>query len=156
VDAIGDRMITYEVEEYEECIAEIRLHIDEHYKELSVTKSNFPLDPDWETYSRLAKERCLRVITCRKDGVLIGYIFFLLHYNLHYRTMFVALEDLYYLKKEERKGRTGINMFKYAEQYLKSVGVHRVIMGTKVHQDNSRLFEYLGYTFFEKLHSKML
>jgi len=148
-------MITYQVEEYENCIEEIKLHYKDHYEELSVTK-DFPLDPDWEAYIKLAKTGSLRVITCRKDGELIGYIYFLLHYNLHYRTMLVALEDLYYLKKEERKGRTGIKMFKFAEEYLKSAGVHRVILGTKVHQDNSRLFEYLGYTFFEKLHSKML
>jgi hypothetical protein len=149
-------MIVCNVEPYLDCLPEIKVHLNEHYEELSVTKGNFPLDPNWETYIRLAEEGSLRVITCRKDGELIGYILFLLHYNLHYRTMLVALEDLYYLKKEERKGRTGINMFKYAEQYLKSAGVNRVIMGTKVHLDNSRLFEYLGYTFFEKLHSKML
>jgi hypothetical protein len=27
---------------------------------------------------------------------------------------------------------------------------------TKVHLDNSKLFEYLGYTFIEKLYSKMI
>ena len=149
-------MITYQVEEYADCIEEIVPHLQAHYDELSVTKNGYPLDPNWELYSKLGREGTLKVVTCRKDEELIGYIFFLLHYNLHYRTMLVAMEDLYYLKKEERKGRTGIRLFKYAEEYLKSLGVNRVILGTKVHQDNSRLFEYLGYTFFEKLHSKML
>ena len=149
-------MITYQVESYEDCIKEVRLHLDAHYEELSVTKTGYALDPHWDMYSKLSQEQALKIVTCRKDGELIGYIFFLLHYNLHYKTMLTAIEDIYYLKKEERKGSVGIRLFKYAEEYLKSLNVNRVIMGTKVHQDNSRLFEYLGYTFFEKLHSKML
>jgi GNAT superfamily N-acetyltransferase len=148
-------MITYQVEKYEDCIGEIKPSLNEHYEELSVTKT-FPLDPDWDAYVRLSEAGSLKVITCRKDGVIVGYMFFLLHYNLHYRTMLTAIEDLYYLRKEERKGRVGIKLFKYAEEYLKSIGVNRVLLGTKVHLDNSRLFEYLGYSFVEKMHSKMI
>ena len=156
VDVIGSKMVTYQVEEFSQCIPEVRLHLDEHYEELSVTKNGFPLDPDWDAYDRMEQQQALKIVTCRKDGELVGYVFFLLHYNLHYRTMLTAAEDIYYLKKSERKGRVGIKLFKFADDYLKSIGVKRVILGTKVHLDNSRLFEYLGYTFFEKLHSKML
>ena len=148
-------MITYHVEKYEDCIPEIRLLIDEHYDELSVTKE-YALDPHWEAYSALAKENLLQCTTCRKDGVLIGYMFFILSYNLHYRTMLMATEDLYFLKKEERKGLVGIKLFKFTEKHLKSLNVNRVIVSTKVHLDNSRLFEYLKYKFIEKTYSKLL
>ena len=114
-------MITYQVEEYENCIEEIKPHYIKHYEELSVTKE-FDLDPDYEAYSNLATIGLIKVITCRKEGVLIGYIYFILSKNLHYKTMLVACEDIYYLEKSERKGRVGINLFKFAEQYLKSIG----------------------------------
>jgi hypothetical protein len=39
---------------------------------------------------------------------------------------------------------------------LKSVNVNRIIMHTKVHLDNSRLFEYLGYKNSDKLFTKIL
>ena len=148
-------MITYQVEEYENCIEEIKPHYIKHYEELSVTKE-FDLDPDYEAYSNLATIGLIKVITCRKEGVLIGYIYFILSKNLHYKTMLVACEDIYYLEKSERKGRVGINLFKFAEQYLKSIGVNRIVYSTKVHLDNSRLFEYLGYSFIEKHYSKLI
>jgi len=148
-------MVTYQTEEYESCIEEIKPYYNEHYNELSVTKE-YALDPDYESYSNLARMELLKVITCRKNSVLIGYIYFILSKNLHYKTMLIASEDLYYLTKSERKGRVGIDMFKYAETYLRSIGVNRVMFSTKVHLDNSRLLEYLGYSFIEKMYSKLL
>jgi L-amino acid N-acyltransferase YncA len=148
-------MITYQVEPYEGCIDEIKPYYVAHYDELSVTKT-YPLDPDYEAYLTLARAGLLKVVTCRKDGALVGYMYFILARNLHYKTMLVAAEDLYYLDKAERKGRVGLDMFKFAERYLKEIGVNRVVFTTKVHLDNSSLFKYLKYTFVEKLYSKIL
>jgi hypothetical protein len=39
---------------------------------------------------------------------------------------------------------------------LRDAGVHRIIMHTKLHLDNSRLFEYLGYKMTDKLFTKIL
>jgi hypothetical protein len=39
---------------------------------------------------------------------------------------------------------------------LKGIGVNRIIMHTKVHMDNSKLFEYLGYKWTDKLFTKIL
>ena len=148
-------MVTYQVEKFSDCVEEIKPHLLNHYEELSVTKT-FPMDPDWDAYARSNDEGKIIIVTCRKDGELVGYIVYFLVYNLHYQTMKTALEDVYYLAKAERKGRVGIKLFKFAEQVLKDIGVDRVIYGTKIHLDNSKLFEYLGYTVFEKLYSKMI
>ena len=37
---------------------------------------------------------------------------------------------------------------------MKKIGVDRIVMGTKIYSDNSKLFEYLGYHFYEKLYTK--
>jgi N-acetylglutamate synthase-like GNAT family acetyltransferase len=60
------------------------------------------------------------------------------------------------VKKEFRKGRIGIRLFQYAEKVLKERGVQRMVVNTKIHLDNSRLFEYLGYKMTDKVFTKML
>lgn len=127
----------------------------EHYDELCVTK-DFPLAPEYEAYHKMDDAKMLRCITVRCDGVLIGYAVFIIQPHLHYRTCLTAFEDIYFLKKEYRIGRVGIRLFKYAEQVLQQIGVNRIIVHTKVHSDNSRLFEYLKYKFTDKLFSKIL
>ena len=67
-----------------------------------------------------------------------------------------AFEDLYFVSKEYRKGRIGIRLFQYAEKVLKERGFNRIVMHTKIHLDNSKLFEYLGYKFTDKIFTKML
>ena len=76
--------------------------------------------------------------------------------SLHYKTCKTAFEDIYFLKKEYRKGRTGIRLFQFAEKELRNEGVNRVVMHTKIHLDNSSLFEYLGYKLTDKLYTKIL
>jgi GNAT superfamily N-acetyltransferase len=148
-------MITYHEEDPTVLFKELAPILPEHYEELCVTK-DFPLEPDFNAYDRLYQAGCLRAITCRKDKELIGYIIFTVYPHLHYRSCITAFEDLYYVKKEYRKGRTGIKLFQFAEQTLKDSGVNRIIMHTKIHLDNSRLFEYLGYKNTDKLFTKLL
>jgi GNAT superfamily N-acetyltransferase len=126
-----------------------------HYEELCVTK-DFPLAPDYDKYKQMCDLGWLRAITVTAGDELIGYIIFIIQPHLHYKTCLTAFEDIYYVKPEYRKGRIGIRMFQYAEQVLKEAGVNRVILHTKIHLDNSRLFEYLGYKNSDKLYTKIL
>ena len=127
----------------------------EHYDELSVTKE-FQMDPNYDAFDRLQDAGMLRVITCRVDGNLAGYIVFVIQPHTHYKTCITAFEDAYFISKPYRKGRIGIKLFQYAEGVLKGIGVNRIIYGTKVHLDNSRLFEYLGYKHSDKVYTKLL
>lgn len=144
--------ISYQVELYSDTLEEIKGLYEEHNKELSTLK----LDMNYEMYQKLEELGCLLVITCRKHGIIIGYIYFVLSNSLHYKTMRVAVEDLYFLKKEERKGRVGLNLFLFAEMVLKKFEINQVTFGTKTLKDNSSLFEYLGYKQIEKVYTKML
>jgi len=148
-------MITYSEEDCTVFFQELAPLLPIHYEELCVTK-DYELEPDYVAYDNLYKAGCLRAVTCRSDGELIGYIIFIVQPHLHYRSCITAFEDLYYVKKEYRKGRTGIKLFQYAEKALKDGGVNRIIMHTKIHQDHSRLFEYLGYKNTDKLFTKLL
>lgn len=147
--------VQYIVEDPASFIEELQRIIPAHYDELCVTK-DFPLAPDYAAYGRLCVAGMLKCITVRDDGGLIGYAIFIVQPHLHYSSCKTAFEDIYFLKKEHRLGRTGIRMFQFAETALREDGVNRIIMHTKVHLDNSRLFEYLGYKHTDKLYTKIL
>jgi GNAT superfamily N-acetyltransferase len=146
---------TYQSEDPGDFIESLKGILPEHYDELCVTK-DFPLMPDYEAYGRLHVAKMLRCITVREDNELIGYAIFIVYPHLHYRTCLTAFEDIYFLKKEYRKGRLGLRMFQFAEQVLKDEGVDRIVMHTKIHMDNSSLFEYLGYKMTDKLYTKII
>lgn len=147
--------IQYVVEDPATFIEELKEIIPAHYDELCVTK-DFPLMPDYEAYGRLYMAGMLKCITARSEEGLVGYVIFLVQPHLHYMTCKTAFEDIYFLKKEHRLGRTGIRLFQFAEEALRADGVNRIIFHTKVHLDNSRLFEYLGYKHTDKLYTKIL
>jgi GNAT superfamily N-acetyltransferase len=147
--------LIYEHVTWSSFVEELGELLPEHYDELCVAK-DFPLAPDYEAFSHLEKAGILYCITVRADGVLIGYAVFIVQPHLHYRTCLTAFEDVYFLKKEYRKGRVGIRLFQYAESVLKQFGVNRIVVGTKIHSDNSRLLEYLGYHQTDKLFTKLL
>lgn len=136
-------------------VEEMKILFPLHYEELCVTK-DFPLAPDYDAYKRLADAGMLRCITVRADEEVIGYAIFIVQPHLHYMTCKTAFEDIYYIRPDFRKGRVGIRLFKYAEEVLKRIGVNRIIMHTKIHMDNSKLFEYLGYKWTDKLFTKIL
>jgi len=147
--------IAYAVEDPALFIEALKGIIPLHYDELCVTK-DFPLMPDYEAYGRLQVADMLRCITARDGDKLVGYAIFIVQPHLHYKTCKTAFEDIYFLRKEHRLGRTGIRLFQFAEEALRADGVNRIIMHTKVHLDNSRLFEYLGYKHTDKLYTKIL
>lgn len=148
-------MIVYEDVDGTQFKEEFMRVLPAHYEELCVSKE-FPFDPDWDAYDRFAQAGMLRTITVRNDGELIGYIAFFIQSNPHYKSCKMAYEDVYYLKAEYRKGRVGIKMFQYAEEALKKIGVNRILIHTKVHLDNSRLLEYLGYSWTDKIYAKTI
>jgi GNAT superfamily N-acetyltransferase len=148
-------MIEYAVEDPTTFIDELKGLLPVHYDELCVTK-DFPLMPDYVAYGRLCAADMLKCIVARSDGELVGYALFIVQPHLHYVTCKTAFEDVYFLRKDHRLGRTGIRLFQFAEQALRDAGVNRIIMHTKIHLDNSKLFEYLGYKMTDKLYTKLL
>lgn len=114
------------------------------------------LKPDYNRYFKLQEAEMYFLMTCRKDGELIGYIGFFVHPNIRFRDCLMAHEDLYYLKPENRQGRTGYKLFIESERLLKKRNVDRITLSCKTFQDHSRLFDYLGYEFYEKHFTKSL
>ena len=148
-------MVEYKEERFGDFFEEMKALLDDHYQELSVTKV-FGLNPNYDRYLELQDSGDLFCLTCRKDGELIGYIIYFVYRHLHYWDCLTAMEDVYFIRKDQRQGRIGLNLFKEAEKALKEHGVNRINISCKVHLDHTKIFEHLGYKFIEKHFTKLL
>ena len=147
--------ITYQEEKFSSILDEVKPVLQKHYEEISASKQ-FRLNPNYVAYFQLQDQGLLTVVTCRDEGKLVGYIAFFVMPHMHYLDCKTANEDLYFILPEYRKGMTGIKLFKKAEEILKQKGVQRIILSCKTNFDHSKIFERLGYQFFEKHFNKFI
>ena len=148
-------MIKYSVESFGDVIGEVGSLLVRHWEEIALDQDTVPLDPDYDSYRRLADLGKLHITTARSNGVLVGYACFFLIQNLHYKSLFVADPDIFWLAPEHRKGSAGFRLLRFAEDRLAEIGVNRVLLRTKLgEKDLARLFDRLGYIPIERLHSK--
>lgn len=148
--------ITYQVERWNDVVCELYPFAELHWNEIALDHNTVPLCMDWARYYKMDNDNSLHTVTVRDNGIVIGYHVSVISGHLHYSSTLHAMVDLYYILPAYRKGRIGIKLFKYTEDSLKAIGVHKIITGTKVHKDNSKLFEYLGYKNTEIIFTKLI
>ena len=150
-------MIVFAVERFDDVLLELPPIWQRHYDEIAEDKDRVPLAPDIERYVALDQAGMLHILTARRDGVLVGYIFSIVQYGLHYRTTLMASLDLYWLEHGYRGGRTALRLFRELERTLTARGVVKLFGNLKVARDQtSRLFEHLGWREAERLYVKTL
>lgn len=148
-------MLTYKVDDWLENLEAFKAISVDHYDEIQ-TLEDFPLDIDYDTYESLYRANKLVFITAKDGDKLVGYIIYFVMNHLHSKNRVAAHEDLYFLKKEYRKGHNAIKMFQFAQEYLTEKGVDLVFYCTKFEFDNSSLFKYLGCKPLDKVFTKLL
>ena len=148
-------MLEFEEADLYEAIQEAEPMLEDFYKEL-LPEHNLPFDPNYQAYLAAAKSGSMFCCTCKKDGKLIGFVVFHLSPYLYSCRCRMAVQDLLYITKSERKGFVGIKLLKAAEQMLRSKGVDIINIVCKVHHDQTKLFERLGYKLVEKHFTKMV
>lgn len=149
-------MISYQVEAYNDCTSEIDFLLEEHFREIAINQHVMVLSKDEAAYQQMADNGQLSIVTVRKDGVLVGYHATIVKTHIHYSTTLCGFVDVYFLKKDCRKGLIGYRLLEAAETELTRRGVVTVFTGTKKHLDMSKLFLRLGWTEQESLFSKVL
>lgn len=135
---------------------ELASFIEPHWRELGLDHQDVPVDMWWEAYDAHEQAGRLHAVFVRDNGVLIGYYTTILTAMLHYKSTLHAVADLYYLKPEYRKSKVGVEMFKFAEEKFRELGVKKIYTGTKLHLNHAKLFEGLGYKPVEMLYTKVL
>lgn len=149
-------MIKYQQEFLDTCKKDCQELIRLHWEEIAVNKDKIKLNPDWDAYHALEQNQRLKIFTARSEEELVGYFVVITGSNLHYKDHVFAVNDILYLKKEHRKGRTGIKLIKFAEKYLRDDGVSVLNINTKVHKPFDVLMEYMGFGLVERVYSKYI
>lgn len=151
-------MITAQVESLTENLEALKVMFPRHWEDLALNKDKVPLDPQYDIY--LARDAAGEVlfVTLRKDGAIIGYFVSFVAPGLHYKTCLTCICDIFYIHPDYRDGSPGpaIKLFRAVEREAKRRGVQRWFVGSKVHSDASRLFEYLGFERCEAFYTKWL
>ena len=149
-------MITYQQEFLATARPDAHKLLEAHWEEIALNKGKIALNPDWEAYEALEGSGKLKIFTARDDDRLIGYFVVIVGINLHYKDHVFAVNDILYLDKEHRKGRTGLKLIKFAEKCLKEDGVSVLSINTKVHKPFDSLMEYMGFNLIERVYSKYI
>ncbi len=138
-------MITCQVEKFSAMLREAKDIFPRHWEELALNKDKIGLSLDLKRYEQAEKDGMLHVVTVRSDGRLVGYFVAALVGHLHYKDAgLMAFTDIYYVLPEFRNG-SGAKMLIFLEQSLRALGVTKMYLSCKVHQDHSELFKSLGY-----------
>lgn len=165
---VGDSMITFQTEKFDDCYEESIPMLEAHYLEIATDKSVKPLVPDLDQYHKLEEAGCLHIVTARHvmeddygviegdRGRLIGYFVTFVHHHLHYSQTKIALNDIMYIDPEYRGGTAGYRLIKYAIHELKNLGADILIIHMKVQYPFRNLLEKLGFHLTEENWERVL
>lgn len=128
-----------------------------HYDEIALDKDRMELSPAWKQYVNLEYSGVLHILTVRDSGKLVGYHFNLVYPHLHYSAVLCSFSDMFYLAKPYRKGGWGyIKFFAANEEMLRSMGVKKLFVMTKLHKSMLAVMKRLKYVPIEYIFSKWL
>ena len=149
-------MICYQEEIFEQVIEDIKPLLEDHWEEIALNKDSIKLNPNYARYEELFKSGNMKIVTARDNEKLVGYCIMLLYHHIHYKDQFMAMDDIFFIAKDYRKGLTGVKLFIKTEEIMKQYGVTKLSMNVKVHQDVGAIFERLGYKETERMFTKMI
>ena len=149
-------MIEYKEETFDQVIDEIKPLLEDHWEEIALHKDSIKLNPDYARYEQMFKNNNMRIVTARDDGKLVGYCIMMLYNHIHYKDQYMAMDDIFFIAKDYRKGLTGVKLFIKTEEIMKQYGVTKLSMNVKVHQDVGAIFERLGYKETERMFTKKI
>lgn len=116
-------MITYQIEEYEKALPELKEIFLVHWLELALFQDEMPLYPIDADYITMDRNGSLFLSTIRYNGELIGYYVCKIYYPLHYGTTLAATMDMLYTKIEYRGRGYAVRLLNFVEKELIKRGV---------------------------------
>lgn len=148
-------MITAQVENYRQAIAELAVLYPDHWEELALDKDHpeAALDPLWEVYAQRDAEGQLLLVTLREIGELVGYFIGFIGPGLHYRKCLTCQGDIFRVLPKVRGRMGGKRLMRAVLDECKRRGVRRVFLGEKLHSPCAKLFAAFGAKPVEQYHS---
>lgn len=103
----------------------------EHWEEIARHKDLLVLNPDWDTYAKLAEIDRLLILEAWAGDELVGYSVNIVVPHLHYRDVLVCQNDVLFVSMAHRATRTGIRLMRETEVEAKRRGCKLVLWHAK-------------------------
>lgn len=127
-----------------------------HYEELATNKKLMVLDPAVRIYERIEAAGNLFVLMAYDGDKLIGYSVNILATNLHYAGLLMAQNDVLFIAKDYRAGRTGIRLMDETERVAAKRGARMMLWHAKEGTNLDKLLPRRGCLVQDILYSKEL
>ena len=124
---------------------EVNELIREHWEEVALNKKVMRLDPDWDLYKRMEAEGRAFALGAFQGSAMVGYVVMFLMRHVHYKEMTIAMNDVLFVRKTHRKGRTGLRLIQEAEEVARRKGAQLVTWHAKPDTALADLLPKLGY-----------
>lgn len=148
-------MVSFALEPLEACYQEMRGLVAAYIKEVQTPMGEGKVN--WEHYLQLSEAGALRVVTVRDDGVLVGFLAYMVFEHPNAKGVTIGQELAMYLMPQFRKGtRAGIRLIKMAEASAQAQGAEWFTVTTRPGKPLDDLLMAIGYEQFEKPYIKRL
>lgn len=138
-------------------VAELEPLIAAHHAEIATYPEVERLQPKWSDYLQLQHMDMLEVFTARRGGkTLIGYSFFLVTNHMHYADLRVAVNDVFYVHPDFRRGPTPLRFLRYMRTTLKDLRVRKITFSCREGNNLCAILERLGYRLEERVWSEVV
>ncbi len=114
------------------------------------------LNPDWEFYALMEESDRLRIFTAREEGRLIGYAFFFVGPNRHYKDSIQAVQDVIFLHPEYRGAKLGAKLILYADEQCRAENIQVIYHHIKEAHNFGPLLVHCGYELVDLIYAKRL
>lgn len=149
-------MITYQTEQWSDCLPEMMGLWVAHWAEVGSDTDNFDFDPDLDRYAEMERSGQLHVVTARKFAELVGYFVWITSPLLHHRTIKGAYSDAYWLRPDCRQGLQGLRFIKEAERSVRTLGVKKLFSTYQPRLALGPIYRRLGWQTGETVQCKYL
>ena len=149
-------MITAAIENYRDCIEELKPMFAEHHKVLGLYQDKMPLAPRYDLYNQRNNNGELVMPILRKDGRIIGYWPTFIAPGMHYRTTLTATMDILWVHPDHRGDHGGLLLYNCLDQELRRRGVKLWWVGSKNHKEIETFYEMLGFEKKEAYFAKWI
>jgi GNAT superfamily N-acetyltransferase len=149
--------LTYQKESVDEVIRDIQSLLLPHYVETAPHQDKVALDPIYSNYYDLEELGYLCIITARdKFNKLVGYAIYVMNEHMHCSNHIVANNDMSYILPKYRGKGMAVKMFQKAEECLRALGCHQIIIGMKIDSTFRSTMEGEGFEPHELLYTKYI
>lgn len=128
----------------------------EHWQELAKNKRIMVLKPDIERYRQLEEAGMLIALFAYDGDAIVGYAATFVLTHMHYSDLTLAMNDVLFVGKAHRAGRTGLQLIRETERIAKERGAQLMVWHAKANTQLEQILPRIGYGVQEIMLSKEL